>query len=88
MFYSFVSNVASLNIFPVDKVLFFLEFNDDEAPFNEVWEQMGFENFNIVGNLGIMFVFSFIFLILLFFYLITYWVSYCNKKYYSLLNFK
>ena len=61
LFYSIVSNIASFNIFPADVVLFFFDFDKEEDPYNDRFEQMGFEGANAVGNLGVIFVFFLLF---------------------------
>ena len=56
VFYSMVSSLASFDVFPGGGFLFVLNFEEEEEPFNDRFELMGFKKANAVNNLGIIFL--------------------------------
>jgi hypothetical protein len=48
IFFSFLANLASFNVFSTDSILFFFKFNETIQYYNEEFNDMGYGSMNII----------------------------------------
>jgi hypothetical protein len=48
IFFSFLANLASFNVFPTDSILFFFKFNETAPYYNDEFNDMGYGSMNVI----------------------------------------